>query len=118
MNFNPNDKEPIYIQLVRYIKQQIVTGHLNPGDVIPSRREMAVSMKVNPNTVQKAYKEMENMEIINTFRNSQSTITSDENIIKKLREDLINDSLEIFIENMRAIKVNKNEIIDIINQKY
>ena len=54
MNFIPNDKEPVYIQIIRYIKQQIVRGDLQPGDPIPSRREMAVNIKVNPNTVQKA----------------------------------------------------------------
>ncbi len=118
MNFVPNDKEPIYLQLIRHIKQQIVTGILKPGDIIPSRREMAVTMKVNPNTVQKAYKEMEDMEIINTFRNFQSTITTDEKIISKIREDLINESLHTFIENMKAIEVKKDEIINIINEVY
>ncbi|MDU5021188.1 MAG: GntR family transcriptional regulator [Clostridiales bacterium] len=86
MNFIPNDKEPVYIQIIRYIKQQIVRGDLQPGDSIPSRREMAVNIKVNPNTVQKSYKEMEDMGIITTQRNYQSNITTDENLIK-----IIND---------------------------
>lgn len=118
MNFIPNDKEPVYLQIIKYFKQQIVIGKFKPGDIIPSRREMAVNIKVNPNTVQKAYKEMEDMEIIKTVRNHQSTITNDEILLSKLKEDLINQSLEVFIENMKAIKVEKEELIKIINEKY
>ena len=51
MNFMPNDREPVYLQIIRYIKQKVVRGELNPGDTIPSRREMAQILKVNPNTV-------------------------------------------------------------------
>ena len=70
MNFMPNDREPVYLQIIRYIKQKVVRGELNPGDTIPSRREMAQILKVNPNTVQKSYKEMEEMGIINTIKTS------------------------------------------------
>lgn len=118
MNFIPNDNEPVYLQIVRYIKQCIVKGILQPGDPISSRREMAVNLKVNPNTVQKAYKEMEDMKIINTFRTHQSTITTDENIIKNIRQELIQESLKSFITNMKAIDVEKDEIIKIINDTY
>ncbi|MGL5329384.1 MAG: GntR family transcriptional regulator [Peptostreptococcaceae bacterium] len=118
MKFIPNDNEAVYLQIVRYIKQLIVKGILNPGDPIPSRREMAVNLKVNPNTVQKAYKEMEDMEIINTVRTHQSTITSDENVIKNIRTELIQESLKAFISNMKAIDVEKDEIIKIIKDEY
>lgn len=118
MNFKANDREPVYIQIIRYIKQKIVRGELNPGDIIPSRREMAVSIKVNPNTVQKSYKEMEDMGIIDTVKSYQSSITTDTKIINKIRYDLIDESMEIFIENMKAIDVDKEEIIKIINDRY
>ena len=84
MNFMPNDREPVYLQIIRYIKQKVVRGELNPGDTIPSRREMAQILKVNPNTVQKSYKEMEEMGIINTIKSYQSSITTDENVINKI----------------------------------
>ena len=102
MNFMPNDREPVYLQIIRYIKQKVVRGELNPGDTIPSRREMAQILKVNPNTI-KSY---------------QSSITTDENVINKIRHDLINESMEVFIENMKAINVKKEELIEIIKDKY
>ena len=118
MNFIANEREPVYLQIVRFIKQRIVRGELSPGDIIPSRREMAVQIKVNPNTVQKAYKEMEEMGIIDTIKSYQSTITTDEKIINSIRSELIKESMEYFMENMKAINVDKDEIIQIITNEY
>ncbi|MGL4913249.1 MAG: GntR family transcriptional regulator [Romboutsia sp.] len=118
MNFIANDREPVYQQIIRYMRQLVVKGILKPGDPVPSRREMAINIKVNPNTVQKAYKEMEDMGIITTVRTHQSTITTDEKIISKIKQDLIHESLGVFIENMKSIEVEKDEIIKIIKDSY
>ena len=118
MNFELDNTTPIYLQIVKYIKRQIVIGELKPGETIPSRREMALNLKVNSNTVQRAYKEMGDMNIINTFKNYQSSVTVDENILKNLKLELINESLSVFIEDMKAINVSKEEVLKIIEDKY
>ena len=118
MKFIVNDREPVYIQIIRNVKQKIVTGELQKGDRMPSRREMAVNINVNPNTVQKAYKEMEEMGIINTIKNNQSTITEDDNLIRQIRIDLINEAADVFREQMKAINVPIEEIKEIISKKY
>lgn len=118
MKFTVNDREPVYIQIIRNVKQKIVTGELQKGDRMPSRREMAVSINVNPNTVQKAYKEMEEMGIINTIKNNQSTITEDDNLINQIRKDLINEATDVFLEQMKAINVPIDEVKEIISKKY
>ena len=118
MKFTVNDREPVYIQIIKNVKQKIVTGELQKGDKMPSRREMAVNINVNPNTVQKAYKEMEEMGIINTIKNNQSTITEDDNLIQQIRKDLINEAAEVFLEQMKAINVPIEEVKEIISKKY
>lgn len=118
MNINFNDREPIYIQIVRYFKQQMVTGNLKPGNEIPSRRELAGLLKVNANTVQRAYKEMEDMGMIETFRNFQSTITTNEELLKDMKEELINDAVNYFISSVKAINVGKDEILGVLNKKW
>ena len=118
MGFVLDNKSPIYLQIIKYIQRKIVLEELKPGDTIPSRREMALELKVNLNTVQRAYKEMEQMGIINTFKNYQSSITTNEDVLKNIKMDLINESLEDFIDSMKAIKVSKEEIIEIINNRY
>ena len=116
IEFNTN--LPIYIQITEFIRNQIISGELSPGEKLESVRSYAEMYEVNPNTVQKSYKEMEEIGIINTIKSYQSIITTDENVINKIRYDLINESMEVFIENMKAINVNKEELIEIIKDKY
>lgn len=113
-----NSNEPIYIQIIKHFKIEIIKGNLKVGDTIPSRREFAVSVNVNPNTVQKAYKEMEAMGIIKTVKNQQSKITDDVEILNLIREEFIKESLGSFLREMKSIDVKKEEIIKIINENY
>ena len=116
--FKKNDRIPIYLQILLYVKRGILSGEIQRGDVLPSRRMLSALLGVNPNTVQKAYKEMEEMGIINTIKNNQSTITDDDNLIKQIRNDLINEATEIFLEQMKAINVPMEEVKEIISKKY
>ncbi len=118
MFFEVNDREPIYLQIIRHIKQSLVIGSLKPGDHIPSRRELAEMLKVNPNTVQRAYRDMETMGLIETIRNKPSTITEDEEILKNIRKELVEDALDGFIEIMKAINLTKEEVLEIIKERY
>lgn len=118
MIFKVNDKEPIYLQIIRHVKRSLVIGTLTPGETIPSRRELAEMLTVNPNTVQRAYKDMEAMGLIETVKNSPSTITRDAGILTSIKEELIDEALVGFIESMKSIKVSKEEVIRIIDARY
>ncbi|GKX68110.1 GntR family transcriptional regulator [Inconstantimicrobium mannanitabidum] len=118
MSINFNTNEPIYIQIVRYFKEQIILGNYKSGDEIPSRRELAATLKVNPNTVQRAYKEMEDLGMIETVRNFQSTITTNTEKIQEIRNDIINEAVDIFMNAIKAINVNKSEVMNILEEKW
>lgn len=118
MSINFNTNEPIYIQIVRYFKEQIILGNYKSGDEIPSRRELAATLKVNPNTVQRAYKEMEDLGMIETVRNFQSTITTNTGKIQEIRNDIINEAVDIFMNAIKAINVNKSEVMNILEEKW
>ena len=113
-----NNRDPVYIQVIRYFKEQIAKGLLQPGEEIPSRRELANQLKINPNTSQRAYKEMEEAGLIFTEGNLPSRITTDEKVLKLVREELIMEAVEAFIQSMQAINVNHAEAMEIINEKY
>ncbi|UIF29158.1 GntR family transcriptional regulator [Levilactobacillus brevis] len=66
MQVNDQSSLPYYEQLVLRVKQQIVQGILRPGDRLPSVREMARQEQLNPNTVSKAYKQLEAQQVITT----------------------------------------------------
>ncbi|WP_339315262.1 GntR family transcriptional regulator [Paenibacillus sp. FSL R10-2734] len=113
-----NIREPVYIQVVRHFKEQIATGQISAGDKIPSRRELAAVMKINPNTAQKAYKEMEEQGLIVTEGNSPSRITQDQRILSSIRSELIETAVDAFIVSIQNIQIPVEELVDIVKTKY
>lgn len=113
-----NNRDPLYVQVIRYFKEQIAKGHYKPGQEIPSRRELASQLKINPNTCQRAYKEMEAEGLIFTEGNLPSRITKDEKVLAKVREELIMEAVYTFVESIRAINVSLDEVIPIVREKY
>lgn len=118
MFFEVNDKEPIYIQIIKHIKISIITKVLNPGDEVPSRRELAEILRVNPNTVQRAYREMEMSGLIETVRNFPSKITADNEVLNSIKDELVNEAIETFLTSMKELKFSKNDILNLIENRY
>lgn len=118
MNVNFNNRDPVYLQIIRYFKEKIAVGEFEPGEEIPSRRELANRMKVNPNTAQRAYKEMEEQGLIKTERNLPSKITTDTHTLGKVREELIVEAVETFVTSVRSINVPVEELLDLVRSKY
>lgn len=118
MYFEVNDTEPIYLQIIGFFKTSIVVGRLNAGDEVPSRREYAEILKVNPNTVQRAYREMEGEGIIETVRNFPSKITYDVNILDSIKKELVTDAVEKFSKSMRDLNFSKEEVLNLIKETY
>ncbi|AOZ94530.1 GntR family transcriptional regulator [Paenibacillus crassostreae] len=113
-----NGRDPVYLQVVRHFKEQLATGRLEAGQIIPSRRELGAMLKINPNTAQKAYKEMEEQQLIITEGNSPSRITLDEHVLRKIRSELISEAVDAFVGSVRKIDVPVDELLDIVKQKY
>jgi GntR family transcriptional regulator len=118
MNVTFNNRDPLYLQVVQYFKQQIAIGSFEPGQEIPSRRELASMLKINPNTSQKAYKEMEEQGLIHTERNFPSRITTDEKILNSVREELLVEAVNHFLNSIRPINVPLEELLSILKEKY
>lgn len=118
MEIKFDNRDPVYVQVIRHFKEQIAIGKLEPGQEIPSRRELANQLKINPNTAQRAYKEMEEQELIHTERNFPSTITKNEEVLGAVREELLLDAVDIFLNAVRPIQVPVDELIDVVKEKY
>ena len=113
-----NNRDPVYVQVIRHFKEQIAKGVYVPGQEIPSRRELANQLKINPNTVQRAYKEMEEQKLIFTEGNLPSCITKDEDVLKGVRHELISEAVHIFVNSIKSINAPLSEVIEIVQQKY
>ncbi|TXK86126.1 GntR family transcriptional regulator [Paenibacillus sp. N3.4] len=109
-----NKIEPIYSQIINDIKIKLFNGTYKLGQEIPSRRELAKTLGVNPNTIQRAYREMEEMNLIVTSRGQGSFITSDEVILESLRKEAFNAAVSESIESLRSFGRSDEEILAII----
>lgn len=85
MTLSVGNAAPIYMQLVEEIKMQIIAGNLQPGDRLPSVRDLALQNKVNPNTMQKALSQLEEDGLIFTERTNGKFVTADTARIEQAR---------------------------------
>lgn len=105
---------PIYSQIIEKIQMQIVSGFYQPGDKLPSVRELAAEASVNPNTMQKAFSELERSGLIITQRTSGRNVTEDIEMIKGIRLELAKESIRAFFEKMKELGYNEKEIVALI----
>ncbi|MFJ7936262.1 GntR family transcriptional regulator [Sporosarcina sp. NPDC096371] len=118
MDVKFNNRDPVYVQVIRHFKEQIATGIFEPGQEIPSRRELANQLKINPNTAQRAYKEMEEQGLIFTEGNLPSRISKDEQVLKMVREELIVEAVNTFVHSIRSINVPVHDALDLVKDTY
>ena len=107
---------PIYTQIVEKLQMQIVSGQYCPGDKLPSVRELAAQASVNPNTMQKAFAEIERSGLIITQRTSGRTVTEDLDMIKEVQQKLATNQINIFLQQMEELGYNKTEILELVNR--
>lgn len=103
--------KPIYMQIADQIFYRLVRKELVPGDKLPSVREMAIQTKVNPNTIQRTYSEMERLGIVETRRGQGTFIAEKAEIVDELKERLTREVFESFIHQMAELGLTKEEML-------
>ena len=106
MEYIFDNERPIYIQLVEMIRIQIVSGKFKKGEKIPSVRELALIMKVNPNTMQKALAELENEQLIYTERTNGKYVTEDDKLIERVKKELEKEIVNNYLNSMKNIGID------------
>lgn len=117
MDIKFNNEIPIYIQIMDYLKNEIISGKINQGSKLPSIRELSNKFKVNSNTTQRVYKEMERDGIVYVQRGMGTFIEDDATIIMKLKSKTAEKVIDEFITKMKNIGFSNDEIIGSINNK-
>ena len=112
-----NDKTPIYLQIMDLIKMDIVTGKLKAKDKLPSVREMAMNLKVNPNTLQRSYQELERLGIVYTQRGMGTFVGEEKNMVKDLKKEMAKEVIDSFILRMKSLGFTNDEIIDSVSSE-
>lgn len=114
MAWDLDSDRPIYAQLLERIQLQIVSGAYGPGDKLPSVRELAATASVNPNTMQKAFAELERSGLIITRRTSGRFVTEDTQMITQIRTDLAREEINAFILKMKGLGFDSQDIIRLL----
>ncbi|EFR44626.1 GntR family transcriptional regulator [Streptococcus pseudoporcinus] len=111
MSWNFDEKSPIYAQIAQHIKMQIVSHEITIGQQLPTVREYAETAGVNPNTMQRAFTELEREGIVYSQRTAGRFVTDNQALIAEKRRELSRSELESFVSNMVKIGFDKSQII-------
>lgn len=111
MGIEFDNNQPIYLQIMNYIKGEIITGKLKPGDKIPSVRELAAELQINPNTVQRTFQELERETIVETRRGMGRYVTGSEETILTVKKEMAQDVLDRFIRGMQELGFQGEDIL-------
>ncbi len=108
---------PIYTQLLEQIQMKIISGEYKVAEKLPSVRELAAEAAVNPNTMQKAFVELERMGLVLSQRTSGRLVTEDRELISRIKEEIAMKHIEEFLETMKKLGYTKEDIIRLMENK-
>lgn len=112
-----NDR-PIYIQIIERIESDIISGNYQLGEKLPSVRELAAQAAVNPNTMQKAFTELERKGLVYSQRTSGRFITDDKERIKTMRDEVALNQIHAFLTTMKHLGFSYEEIIQLLQRSH
>lgn len=112
--FMMEDDSPIYLQIIRYIKQGIASGTIQNQEEVPSRRVLSALLGVNPNTIQKAYHMLEEEGIIVSRAGAKSYTCVAESDVARIRRELLESDTAIWIKAMKQLGVSREEAAELM----
>lgn len=117
MSVSFDGKKPIYQQLMDRISSEIIRGDIKAGDKLTSVREYAIEVGVNANTIQRVYRELESLEIVETRRGQGTFVTENKQRLNQLREDMKQTLIKQFIDEMGNMGYSLSDMINGIKRE-
>jgi len=111
------DAGPIFEQIGRNVRQQLARGDLRPGDKLPSARDLATTLSVNPNTIVHAYGELEAQGIIEK-RRGLGTFVREDAPVKTMRQNMLKEIVETFVNEVRRLGVDDEEAMAVLKEAW
>lgn len=109
LSINYKDSRPIYEQVRDALRQLILSGAIGPGEKLPSVRELAASLAINPNTIQRSYRELENLGLIYTVAGKGAFAATDDAAALRRKEELL-CQLQGIARELRTLGAAEEEI--------
>ncbi len=108
-DFVLGDGYPIYLQIIRHVKQGIAAGVIGHQEEVPSRRALSALLGVNPNTIQKAYHMLEEEGVIVSRSGAKSYTCVDEGTVERIRRELLAGDTGVWVKAMKQLGVSREE---------
>lgn len=109
---------PIYLQIILFIKRGMVSGQIQPGDELPSRRVLSALLGINPNTIQKAYRMLEEEGLVSSHAGAKSYVVLDEATLTKIRAELLENDARTLIDAMKQMGLSKADALALIENHW
>ena len=119
LRISTEDGVPIYVQIVNQVKYLVAAGRLAPGEEIPPIRALAEQLVINPNTVAKAYHELEREGVV-TKRHGSGTFISDNGspLARRERLRILTQRIDALVTDARHMDVPLDEVIDLLRDRH
>ena len=110
--------KPVYLQVVDQIKAAAASGALQPGESLPSIRPLAEELRVNRNTIAKAYSELESLGVIETQAGRGCFLKENHSPLRKeVRRKLLTEEIDQAIVQAHHLQVPRDEFVDLVNER-
>lgn len=116
MSWTLDNDRPIYLQLMERIQRDIIAGVYQPGDKLPSVRDLALEAAVNPNTMQKALSELERSGLVYSQRTSGRFITEDAEMLTQMKKELATEHIQEFFQKMEQLGFSRAELLTLVTK--
>ena len=116
MSWTLDNDRPIYLQLMERIQRDIIAGVYQPGDKLPSVRDLALEAAVNPNTMQKALSELERSCLVYSQRTSGRFITEDTEMLTQMKKELATEHIQEFFQKMEQLGFSRAELLTLVTK--
>jgi GntR family transcriptional regulator len=115
-SFVISDGSPIYMQILRYIQRGAAAGRIADGDELPSRRVLSALLGINPNTVQKAYRMLEEAGLMESHAGAKSYMCLDAEKITAIRTELLENDAKAAVDALRQLGITRAEALALIGR--
>lgn len=119
IHISPHDGVPIYRQIANQIKFQVCAQRLKSGDALPSIRELAEQLLINPNTVARAYRELEGAGVVVSRRGSGTCVADDGSPLRRAEKmKILADRATGLVTEAHQLGVDVDDVLKLVRQKH
>ncbi len=111
------DRRPIYEQIVERLKELVLRGCLEPDSQLPSVRNLAIELSINPNTIQRAYSELERQGYIYSIKGKGNFIAINDRLVEQKQNEIL-EAVSRLVDAAKGIGITEDQFVNRVNESY